>query len=110
MPGLGTGVDDFPAVALFFKGVDGRLNAPDDAFDVDVIDLIDGLLDDRFDRRRRGDAGIVDDNVETAQRCTRLFDGGENLFTARDVYLKRQRPGPPCWLISAATAFAAVSL
>ena len=89
MAGLGTGVDDFPAVTLFLKGLNRRLDAPDHPFDVDVVDFVDNLRGNGLDRRGWRHAGVVDDDVEAAQRFARLFDGGKYLVAVGDIHFHR---------------------
>ena len=91
MARLGAGVDDLAAVALFFKRFYRSLNAPDNAFNVDIVDFIDDVLANLFDRRRGRDPGVVNDHVKTAKAFTRLLNGGKNLIAFRDIDLHRQR-------------------
>ncbi len=99
----------FPAVTLFLKGLDRRLNAPDHPFNVDVVDFIDNLRGNGLDRRGWRHAGVVDDDVEAAQRFARLFDGGKYRSRSEtSTFTAMARP--PAWLISEATALAVASL
>ena len=50
---------------------------PQITFDVDVVDFVDNLRGNGLDRRGWRHAGVVDDDVEAAQRFARLFDGGK---------------------------------
>jgi hypothetical protein len=51
MARLGASVDNFAAVALFFKRFYRGLDAPDNTFNVDIVDFIDDILADLFNRR-----------------------------------------------------------
>ena len=91
MARLRTGVDNFPAVAFRGERLDRRLHAPDNALHVDVIHLIDHLFGDIGDRRRGRDAGIVHNDVEAAQRASRLLDRLKDAIAPGDVDLQRNR-------------------
>ena len=76
-------------MTLFLKGLNRRLDAPDHPFDVDIVDFVDNLRGNGLDRRGRRYAGVIDDDVEAAQRFARLFDGGKNLIALRHIHLHR---------------------
>ena len=59
----------------------GRLNAPQHARNVDSDDLIELLRRDIGRRLYLGDAGIVDDDIETAQFFFSMINGSVNVVT-----------------------------
>ena len=93
MAGHGCGVDEVAAFAVCLDAPGERLNAVDDAIDVDVgqpipivvAHLVDGAADDN--------AGVVADHVDLAE--TRLGIDGRllHLGSVRHVHLQRQELG-----------------
>ena len=72
---------------LFAERVNRGLNAPDHPFHVDAVNLVDNFRRDGFDRGRRRHPGVIDDDVEAAQRSAGFFHRRKHLVAVRDVHL-----------------------
>jgi hypothetical protein len=85
----GRDIDEL-AVALFLHDRQSGGDAMQHATDVDINHLIPFVHFERFQRRKRHDAGVVDDDVHLAEFALRKIDEGFDVFALRDV----ERPIP----------------
>jgi hypothetical protein len=85
-------VDDHPAAALGDHLPCGSLHAEEGAPEVHGDDLVEVLLGDVEEALVAGDAGIVDHDVEPAERFDGCGDGALDIRPPRDVRLHGPQP------------------
>jgi hypothetical protein len=85
VPGHGRQVDEL-AVALLLHDGQHRGDPVEDGLDVDVDDLLPPVDLEGLERGQRHQPGVVDDDVDAAERADRGVDEGLHLLAGGDVH------------------------